>query len=148
MGAVSDEDVTREGGCLCGAVRFAAIGDVRGVIACHCEQCRRTSGHHVAATNVPRDRLTISDSSGALRWFKSSEHAERGFCGTCGGNLFYRRFNGGSVSITAGTFDQPSGLKVIHHIYVASKSDYYEIADDLPKYAIDRPGKGGDGEGS
>jgi hypothetical protein len=75
-------------------------------------------------------QLTSCD---ALIWYKSSDTAERGFCGVCGGNLFWRQFGADSVSITAGTLDTPTGIALEQHIYVADKSDYYTIDDDLPK---------------
>jgi len=74
--------------------------------------------------------LTASDS---LVWYKSSGTAERGFCGTCGGNLFWRQAGHDTISITAGTLDTPTHLALEQHIFVADKSDYYTIEDDLPK---------------
>ncbi|HGG64526.1 MAG TPA: GFA family protein, partial [Rhodobacteraceae bacterium] len=38
----------KTGGCLCGAVTYVVNGPLRDVIACHCTQCRKSSGHHVA----------------------------------------------------------------------------------------------------
>ena len=35
----------------------------------------------------------------------------------------------------AGTLDTPTGIAIERHIFVAEKSDYYEIADALPKLA-------------
>src|SRR5690606_6492885 len=49
----------RTGACLCGAVRFRTTGPLRGVIYCHCSQCRRQTGHHYAATNVPDANLQV-----------------------------------------------------------------------------------------
>ena len=37
-----------EGGCLCGAVRFVATGQPKGVAWCHCESCRKHSGAPVS----------------------------------------------------------------------------------------------------
>ncbi|MDX1607168.1 MAG: GFA family protein, partial [Candidatus Competibacterales bacterium] len=78
---------TFTGGCLCGAVRYRARGPLRPVIACHCRQCRRSSGHYVAATAALREALDLEDASGALRWYRSSTQARRGFCAQCGSSL-------------------------------------------------------------
>ena len=37
-----------EGGCLCGAIRFIATGQPKGVYWCHCQSCRRHSGAPVS----------------------------------------------------------------------------------------------------
>ena len=50
---------THSGGCLCGGVRYRATGPLRPVVACHCVQCRKTSGHHAAMTSVPRADLAL-----------------------------------------------------------------------------------------
>jgi hypothetical protein len=128
--------VTARGGCLCGGVRFEVRGPLRDVIACHCSQCRRTSGHFVAATEVRTTDLLLTAEAG-LRWYRSSAAAERGFCAHCGGNLFWRRSAPGSAttSVMAGTLDPPTGLKIVRHIFVAEKSDYYDIGDDAPRSA-------------
>ncbi len=117
------------GSCLCGQVQYVVTGPLRPVVACHCAQCRKTSGHHVAATSAPRDSITIT---GDVTWYVSSDTARRGFCATCGSQLFWDGV-GENLSIFAGTLDGPTGLKTAGHIYCADKGDYYEIADDLPQ---------------
>lgn len=121
------------GGCLCAGVRYTVTGELRDVRACHCGQCRRASGHHVAATRAGREQLTI-ESGETLTRYESSPGIYRIFCGRCGGNLFWERAAGSTVSIMAGTLDAPTGLKLTTHIYVADKGDYYEIADGLPRH--------------
>ena len=121
------------GGCLCGAVRYRVFGPLRDVIACHCGQCQRWSGHIVAATEVDRERLEV-DGATALRWYDSSPGIRRGFCGRCGSSLFWENARETGVSIMAGTLDPPTGLDTRCHIYVADKGDYYRIADDLPHH--------------
>jgi hypothetical protein len=68
-------------------------------------------------------------------WYRSSASAERGFCNRCGGNLFWRTLDGDTLSIAAGSLDTPTGLKTAEHIFVADKSDYYELDDTVPKKA-------------
>jgi hypothetical protein len=83
-------------------------------------------------TSAPSADIELT-TSGPLRWYKSSDTAERGFCGVCGGNLFWKQSGRDAISITAGTLDTPTNLAVEQHIFVADKSDYYTINDDLPK---------------
>lgn len=68
-----------------------------------------------------------------LRWFRSSETPERGFCANCGSSLFYRPIDGDHVSVAAGAFASPTGMRLHRHIFVADKGDYYDIADGLPQ---------------
>jgi hypothetical protein len=118
------------GGCLCGAVRYEARGPLRGVVNCHCSRCRRTHGHVGAYTETAH--LTLLEDRG-LAWYVA-DGRERGFCRECGASLFWRRAGASITSIAAGTLDEPTGLRTIAHIYVASRGDYYEIADDLPQH--------------
>ena len=122
------------GGCLCGAVRYRVRGRLRPVINCHCNQCRRWSGHVVAATAAGRDRLDVED-GGLLRWFESSPGIRRGFCGRCGSSLFWDESGSAQVSIMAGTLDPPTGLRTRCDIYVADKGDYYPLHPARPHHA-------------
>ena len=117
------------GGCLCGAVRYRVSGPLR---PCHCGQCRRTSGHYAAATACRRSDLEIDDPDAAT-WYASPSGVRRGFCARCGSSLFWDREGSDTLSIFAGTLDQPSGLRLVMHIYTDHAGDYYEIADDLPR---------------
>ena len=124
-------DQTHKGGCLCGAVTYRIAGPLRDVVACHCSQCRKTSGHYVSATAARADDLTIAEGA-ALRWYRSSQAAERGFCGVCGSNLFWRRVvgdDGGSdeISVMAGGLEGPTGLTTTTHIFVQDAGDYYDL---------------------
>jgi hypothetical protein len=123
---------TAGGRCLCGAVRYELRGPLRPVVACHCDMCRRTSGHYAAATAVRRDAFVLLEDRG-LRWFDSSESARRGFCQFCGSNLFWAPSDGSRVSVMAGTLDKPTSLAMVAHIFVADAGDYYRIADGLPQ---------------
>ncbi len=121
--------MTARGSCLCGAVTYTVTGPLRPVVACHCAQCRKTSGHYVAATSAPRESVAIA---GEVTWYASSDTARRGFCGTCGSSLFWDGA-GVNLSIHAGTLDEAPALAMAGHIFCADKGDYYEINDPLPQ---------------
>lgn len=121
--------MTRTGSCLCGAVTFTVDGDMRPIVACHCTQCRKSTGNYVAATSAPRDAVAIN---GPVTWFQSSPDARRGFCPVCGSNLFWDG-PGVNLSMMAGALDGPTRLTLLGHIYCAQKADWYQIADGLPQ---------------
>jgi hypothetical protein len=120
------------GSCLCGGVRFVATAPLRAVLACHCRECRKQSGHFVAMTSVPLDRFELL-AGDSLAWYRASAAAERGFCRACGSTLFWKPADEPRISIAAGAFDGPIGVTVERHIHCAEKGDYYEIADGLPQ---------------
>ena len=123
------------GGCQCGAIRYRVVGEIRGVLHCHCGRCRKSHGHSAAYTAAAASELTLTADAG-LRWFRSADpddHAERGFCSVCGGRLFWRLPGRPTISIAAGSFDDQDSLHSIGHIFVADKPAYYEIADGLPR---------------
>ena len=120
------------GSCLCGGITYEVTGELEPVEYCHCSQCRKTSGHFVAAASCKPDDLRIVEDT-SLRWYASSQDADRGFCNVCGSSVLWRPAHGRYISIMAGTLDAPTGLAAIQHIFVADASDYYTIADGLPQ---------------
>lgn len=131
-------DDTKHGSCLCGAVRFTTTGPLRGVIYCHCAQCRKQTGHYLAATNVSDDRIAIEGSEN-VTWYRASGSAGRGFCRTCGSALFWKHDELDTISVMAGAFDGDSGLVGQSHIFVGGKGDYYTIDDSLPQFEKSSP---------
>ena len=119
---------TFTGSCLCGQVRYEVAGPLREVIGCHCNQCRKTTGHIMAATAAKLDDFKPTTDSG-LKWFQSSDNARRGFCGECGSTLFWQADGRDYLAIAAGTLDGETGLRLVGHIFCADKGDYYEICD-------------------
>lgn len=112
------------GGCLCGGVRFAADPPLRDILACHCGQCRRWSGHVWAATSVPLDRFRLT-SGATLGWFRSSAAARRGFCTRCGASLFWQPEGEARLAVAAGALDDSAGLRLVQHIFTGDAGDYY-----------------------
>lgn len=118
------------GGCLCGAVRYQVKGALRPVIACHCEQCRRFSGHFVAATATRKAYFQLLKADG-LKWYSYQVGLRQGFCQDCGSSLFFEDEQGERISIAAGSLDQPQGLKLAAHIFTAEAGDYYPLETEI-----------------
>ncbi|HXF97907.1 MAG TPA: GFA family protein [Gaiellaceae bacterium] len=129
--------MTREGGCLCGAVRYRVHGRLRDVLVCHCEDCRAWCGRAWAATAARDADLELALAGDALVWYenpRSSRGASRGFCSRCGASLFYRVPGSGRTSIAAGTLADPSGLRVAAHIWVEQGAPWEPPPPELPAY--------------
>ena len=120
-----------KGSCNCGGVKWEAEGELRGILACHCGQCRKQTGSYYAATNVADDKITLTEDK-TLKWFQSSPDAKRGFCGECGSALFWKHEADDFTSLLVGAIDGPTGLEIEEHIFTADLPDWYEITDGKP----------------
>ena len=132
------------GGCLCGAVRYEIQGALYNVINWHCSKCRRIHGHYSAYASSKRDNFRLVDHHG-LKWYRSikdeTPEVYRGFCQECGSSLFWDAKGEDNIYISAGTLDQPTGLKTVGHIWLNQSGDYYELVDELDKYDNDSNGQ-------
>ena len=130
---MTGDETRHAGGCLCGAVRYAVRGPLRDVVNCHCTMCQRLHGAFGAHSKARKADIDIVE-DGGLAWYATSDRARRGFCRACGSNLFWEPVDQDATGIVAGTLDPPTGLKTLGHIFTAEKSDFHEIADDLPRF--------------
>jgi hypothetical protein len=122
------------GGCLCGANRFSLPGPMGEVTACHCTQCRRTSGHFSASFDAHEPDLHWQ--ARKLAEYVTPGGGRRGFCPDCGTKLMFRAANG-SFSVEAGCIANPTGGRMVRHIHIATKGDYYALTDGLPAHPGD-----------
>jgi len=134
---MAEPKIQATGSCLCGAVKYRICGELRGIVNCHCSKCRRFHGNFSAYTSIAFQDLAIVR-EGGLKWFKSitdeTPNIYRGFCAECGASLFWHPGDRETISIAAGSLDEPTGLKTIGHIWTSQIGDYYQISDGLPAY--------------
>lgn len=131
--------VRASGQCLCGGVRYEVRGPLRQVVECHCRTCRRFTGGLWNATAARRADVTVQD-GGSLKWYPSSPSVRRGFCGACGSSLFWDREDRDYLGITAGTLNEPTGLRLAARIFTAEAADYYDFSGEVPRIADHRHG--------
>ncbi|MEP7453518.1 GFA family protein [Phyllobacterium sp. SB3] len=75
------EQVVREGGCVCGKIRYQVRGGPTRAGLCHCGDCKKESGSSFVTFAVwPHDRFICS---GGYATYEG-----RSFCPTCGSRLF------------------------------------------------------------
>jgi hypothetical protein len=122
----------REGGCLCGAVRFKAEGEPVNVRICHCRNCQKAMGSPFFARALfPQSVLTVEGDTAS---YASSEALDRVFCKSCGTRLFSRRRNGSEAGVTLAAFDDRNAFAPTEHIWVSEKMNWVKLDDGLPQY--------------
>jgi len=126
-----------QGGCLCGAVRYrAVVGESKTVTHCHCSMCRKVSGATLATwAEFPAEDFEFTQ--GQPKIFRSSDIAERAFCGRCGCQLtFHAVGDPGGVSkrlwIAVGSTDRPAAIEPTHHIFTDDRLPRLRLEDSLP----------------
>ena len=134
---MNEDGIKATGGCLCGAIKYRIRGELRGIVNCHCSKCRRFHGNFGAYTSVAFEAFEIVDGRG-LKWFRSTTdetpNVYRGFCAECGSSLFWHPRDQKTISVAAGSLDEPTGLNTIGHVWTSQISDYYEILDEHPRF--------------
>jgi hypothetical protein len=112
-----------EGHCLCGEVTARAIMSKPMMRACHCDMCRSHTSSMFMSLGIDEGSLSLE---GPVKTYRSSEWAERGFCGTCGSTLFYGTFEDGARHPSAGLFENAANADL--------KLEFF--ADQAPGYAL------------
>lgn len=120
------------GSCLCKGVSFEIMGPISDALACHCQQCRKTSGHYSVVVHVPTYKIELLRYE-SLKWFQSMEPVEKGFCSECGSSLFWNFSGRDGWGVSAGAFDGAVDFKISHHCFTSEKLDYHKIDDGLPQ---------------
>lgn len=115
----------KTGGCLCGAVRYAAAGEPAMQVVCHCTHCQKQSGS-AFSTIVGYPDAAVRMTHGAPTVYRdrgeSGQAVERRFCGMCGSPLFsIVAVAPGMTFIKSGTLDDTSGFAPAAHIWAKSK---------------------------
>jgi hypothetical protein len=136
-GALMSEISSVRGRCLCGGIRYSVHGELRDVTDCHCERCRRFTGHHMAATSALVDEIDTDDADSLLRWFWPVPEAGYAFCSRCGSSLFWESTaDPERRSICAGSLDAPTGLTTARALWTSQASDYY-TRPEVPESATE-----------
>jgi hypothetical protein len=129
------------GRCLCGGVRFEIDGRLGPVIYCHCSMCRHANGSSFATNaSVRTVQFRIVEGRELIKEFESSPGSLRAFCSRCGSPIYGTVAELPSIRrVRLGTLDSVDGAKSIAHIWTGSKSEWFEITDNLQQFEIEPP---------
>ena len=126
-----------EGSCLCGAVAYALEGEPIRSNHCHCRRCRKSRGTgHATNAAFPIAAFHWTRGEENLARFKVPEarYFTHCFCKTCGSTMPFYDTERAIASIPLGSLDHEPGIEVERHIFVASKAQWDEVMETLPKF--------------
>ncbi|MEM7080697.1 MAG: GFA family protein [Pseudomonadota bacterium] len=126
-----------EGGCHCGAVRFAVTTEPMMQILCFCTDCQQISGAaSYAAYIVPLDQIELT-SGGTQDYTVLSDQGRRNtrrFCATCGSRL-WAELEIGLASVNGMALDDRTHFVPTHNHRLVTAPAWCQIdsgLEDLP----------------
>ena len=127
----------REGGCLCGKVRYKISGAPIIVAHCFCRDCQRVSGAgHTTGAMFPSDAVEIA---GRLSEFQnvadSGSTVTHLFCATCSSRLFGKNTGmPGVMTVSAGSLDEPDDLEPMVAVFGRTRPHWDPIAPEVQAF--------------
>lgn len=121
------------GGCLCGSVRFTAMGQPYRVGLCHCLDCRKHHGALFHASAVfPQDAVTVQGDT--------ASYQDRHFCPRCGSPVF--SITGDEVEVHLGALDAPDQFVPSYELWTIRREAWLPPFPALRSYDRDRDSSG------
>ncbi len=127
-----------QGSCLCGDVTYEYRGKPLLMQNCHCSRCRRSrSAAHATNAFVRAEQFQWVTGESRVTRFDLPEAKYFGatFCKRCGSQVPHSVSGRDTYLVPAGSLDTDPGARPVGHIHVASKAEWFDIADDLPQHA-------------
>jgi hypothetical protein len=130
--ASSPTETALQGGCLCGAVRFAVTAPIISAGYCHCTHCQKRTGTGSSANcRVPQHGFQLLSGAEQLRSYQPPTGVPKLFCATCGSALFSGDpFHDEQVAVRLGAFDEDPGIRPRYRQFVDSAAPWEPVPDD------------------
>lgn len=129
-------DISLDGGCVCGAIRYTVTAKPFAADYCHCRTCQRHTGAPVSAW---MDFLTEQiewHNKDELREYASTQDIRRGFCACCGSTLTFRSISHPRyLTLAITSLDDPAQFQPTYHIYTESQVPWLTIDDNCQRYS-------------
>jgi hypothetical protein len=140
----TEDIMSYEGSCFCGAVKLEVTGEPEGMGYCHCSSCRSWSGGPVNAFSLWKpENVKVTRGADKVMTYNQTEVSFRKTCTECGGHLMTDHPPLGLVDVFAATIPTLAFAPGVHINY---SETVLPMKDGLPKLK-DFPSEfGGSGE--
>ena len=122
-----------QGSCNCKAVRFTTSENVKVILNCHCNMCRKANGSAFSTYVVfPDSEFALK--SGTLKTTQLSENASKSFCSNCGTPIFNENPKYAGLKIVyLGALDNAAHLTPMADTYCESQLKWLAQMDNFKK---------------
>jgi len=133
----------RNGGCICGAVKYTTTGSPERITVCHCRWCQQRTGTAFGTEVVfLNENVDIQGEMGCYRHIsdESGRWLDVHFCNRCGTSLgLTLELRPEIRSIPAGTFSGDSdwidqGSPAIRHVHTRSKRHWGDLSEGIESF--------------
>jgi len=125
------------GGCLCGAVRCEAKGELPGMAICYCTDCQKQTGSaFLEVIVVPDDTIAVAgETRSYAKQGDSGRTLTRRFCLTCGTvvAMTSERLPNKTL-IMGGTLDDTKSLRPRMALFCGSAQPWMQENPDIPRH--------------
>ena len=133
--------IEREGGCLCGNVRYRVAGDPIAARICWCRTCQHFSGNGTANAIFRTEGIAVTGSTTVFTSQAASGNViARTFCAACGSQLFAEAAaRPGLAVVRIGTLDDPASVTPTANIWVSSAPAWATFDPALARFEQQPP---------
>jgi hypothetical protein len=135
--------MAHSGRCLCGDVKFTVDAEPLGARMCWCRDCQRiASGSATINILFPESSVHYLGNLSTFQMIADSGNTvERGFCATCGAQMYSRTLTpvGLPMRVRSGTLDNPELMAPRAIIWTDSAPNWAKLDPDLPHFPAGPP---------
>src|SRR5579864_2338995 len=116
------DEMSRDGGCNCGAVRFRLSAAALTAYLCHCHLCQKRTGSPFAMNVIfPADTLevTAGEPFELPRELPNGQRSVSFLCGKCYSRLWTRRDSAPVVAVRGGALDDAGDLRPVAQLWTS-----------------------------
>ena len=127
--------MNKQGGCLCGQVRYEVSGEPLAVVVCHCKNCQKQSGSTFSINLIGQSEQIALQ--GKLSTFAdkndTGDPVNRKFCADCGSPIYSEILSQGNlIALKVGTLDDTSDIEPQTQFWCISKQNWLSLDTKMP----------------
>lgn len=124
------------GSCLCNSVKYIIDSDIKSVVNCHCNTCKKiTGGAFETIAIIAESDLIFTEGKENLTVYQITANAKKHFCRNCGTPIFnlhnkYPR----RCMVSVGSFDDPATVAPAINIFCESMLPWVDKIGELTSF--------------